>query len=195
MRRSWVWGMGIIVVLSTCATAGQVWAGDDDPSEAAPKPKYGRGPGLVDRLFTPSEKPAEKKPTKKEMDKKETDKKAKDKAAKPATENAAAIRAREQAAWERRSQVCLKLMDLANQQNDMDLYRRAEELEQRAWAVYLQRTAHLPAGSLAAETDEEIIARRLGDKPTGVKSGAALTSGTAKNKDRNSQAAAREEKP
>jgi hypothetical protein len=195
MRRLWLWRLGIAVVLITCATAGLARAGDDDTPEPAPKPRYGRGPGLMDRLLAPTERPAEKKPVKKETDKKETDKKAKDRADKPAAESAAAIRAREQAAWERRSQVCLKLMDLANQQNDMDLYRRAEELEQRAWAVYLQRTAHLPAGSLAAETDEEIIARRLGEKTTAGKNNAALTSGTAKNKDRNSQAAAREEKP
>jgi hypothetical protein len=146
----------------------------------------------MDRLFMPTEKPAEKKPVKKEADKKETDKKVKDKLA---AESPAAIRAREQAAWERRSQVCLKLMDLANQQNDMDLYRRAEELEQRAWAVYLQRTAHLPAANIAAETDEEIIARRLGEKTATGKSDAALASGAAKNKDRNNQTAAREEKP
>jgi hypothetical protein len=158
--------------------------------DAAPKPKYGRGPGLMDRLFTPAEKPVEQKPVKKE-----SDKKAKDKTDKPATESAAAIRAREQAAWERRSQVCLKLMDLANQQNDMDLYRRAEELEQRAWAVYLQRTAHLPASSIAAETDEEIIARRLGENSATAKGAAGLTSRTAKSKDSNSQAASREEKP
>ena len=100
----------------------------------------------------------------------------------------------EQAAFERRSQVCLRLMDLANQQNDMELYRRAEELEQRAWAVYLQRTAHLPAGNLAAETDEEIIARRLRDNSTAAKP-VDLTSGKTKGKDRDSQAAVREGKP
>jgi hypothetical protein len=183
--------MGLTLIASLSAANGRVWADDnDDKPEPAPKAKFGRGPGLMDRLFMPSPKPAEKKSAKKDADKK-----PKDKAEKPAPEGPTAVRAREQAAFERRSQVCLRLMDLANQQNDMELYRRAEELEQRAWAVYIQRTAHLPISNLAVDTDEQILDRHLGDKKTTAKSAKDLKAGTAKVKDGDSQAAVREVKP
>jgi len=192
MRRMWVWGFGLTLIAVLSAATGCAWADDDDDDAPQPasKAKFGRGPGLMDRLFMVSPKPAEKKPANKDADKKPNDK-----VRKPATEGPAAVRAREQAAFERRSQVCLRLMDLANQQNDMELYRRAEELEQRAWAVYIQRTSHLPISNLAVETDEQILDRHLGDKKTTAKSAKDLKAGTAKVKDGDSQAAVREVKP
>jgi hypothetical protein len=188
MRRAWFWGLGLTVIAGLGAAAAR--AGDDDSEKpAAPaKSVYGRGPGLLDKFFSSNDKPAAKKPAKKEEEKAAKD--LGDKPAKPAVESPAAIRAREQAALERRMQVCLKLMDLANQHNDEELYRRAEELDKKAWAVYRQRTAHLPSGNAAA-SDEEVLDRHLGKKSAGAEAG-SLTSETAKAKDRNSQAAVRE---
>jgi hypothetical protein len=178
----------MIVGLGATAARG----GDDDAEKpAAPaKSTYGRGPGLLDRFFSSNEKPAAKKPAKKEADKGAKDNS--DKPAKPAAESPSAVRAREEAALERRMQVCLKLMDIANQHNDMELYRRAEELNDKAWTVYRQRTAHLPSGNAAA-SDEEVLDRHLGNKTTAAEA-AGLTSESAKAKDRNSQAAVREVK-
>jgi hypothetical protein len=191
MRRAWLWGFGLTVIFSLGITA--VRADDDDEKPAGPaKTTYGRGPGLMDRLFKSSEKPTTKKPGKKDAESPAKEKA--DKPEKPAVDSAGAIRAREQAALERRMQVCLRLMDLANQQNDEELYRRAEELDKKAWAVYRQRTAHLPGGN-AAESDEEVLDRHLGNKSAAAPNAGSLTSGTAKAKDRNSQAAVREVKP
>jgi hypothetical protein len=191
MRQAWLWGFGLTVIVSLGATVAR--AGEDDEKPAGPaKTTYGRGPGLMERLFKSSEKPEAKKPAKKEAD--NAAKEKADKPEKPAVDSAVAIRAREQAAFERREQVCLRLMDLANQQNDQESYRRAEELNAKAWAVYRLRTAHLPAGN-AAESDEEVLDRHLGNKSAAATNVGNLTSGTAKAKDRNSQAAVREVKP
>jgi hypothetical protein len=171
---------------------GQNWAragDDDDDDKPAPrKVHYGRGPGLMDRLWQPSEKPAEKKPVEKK-DKAATDKPAESPSA--VLESPAMVRKREQTAWERRLQVCLRLMDLADQNNDDRLYRQAEELEQRAWAVYLQRTAHLPSGSVRTESDEQILDRHLGNRTSGARS---ATTSAGKGKDRDSQSASLEDK-
>jgi hypothetical protein len=163
---------------------GVAIAGDDDDKPAPRKIHYGRGPGLMERMWQPSEKPPEKKTA---------EKKDKPAAEKPVSvvETAATVRKREQEAWERRLQVCLRLMDLANQNNDDQLYRQAEELEQRAWAVYLQRTAHLPSSSVRTESDEQILDRHLGNVAGSAQSPAGPA---AKGKDRESQSASVEGK-
>ena len=191
MRRAWLLGVALTVIVAMGSSAAR--AGDDDEEKPASPPKstYGRGPGLLDRLFMSSDKPAPKKSAPKDEPKSAKDKS--DKPEKAAKESPVSIRAREQAALERRMQVCLKLMDLANQQNDEELYRRAEELDKKAWAVYRQRTAHLPAGS-AAGSDEEVLERHLGNKSAAVQDTGSLTSGTAKANDRTSQASLREVK-
>ena len=55
---------------------------------------------------------------------------------------AEALRA-EQDAWQRRMDVCLKLKQIALDQNDEPLARQADELERQATALYHQRTARL----------------------------------------------------
>src|SRR5262249_2994337 len=186
-----LWGLGLTLLIGLSAATGRTRAGDDDTPEGGPKAKYGRGPGLMERLFLPGEKPVEKKPARMETPKADKEKAE----TKPVVESPATIRAREQAAWERRMRVCLKLMDLANQTNDDELYRRAEELEQRAWTVYQMRTQHLPSSNASSESDEAVLDRHLGNKTGAVKNADALTPGSAKGKDRTSQAAVREVKP
>jgi len=191
MRRAWLMGLGLTLIVGLAASAARAEDDDDEKPATPTKPAYGRGPGLLDRLFMSSEKAAAKKPAQKE-----DGKVAKDKSStksKTAKESAVSIRAREQSALERRMQVCLKLMDIANQQNDEELYRRAEELDKKAWAVYRQRTAHLPAGS-ATGSDEDVLERHLGNKSAALEDTEKLTSGTAKANDRDSQASLREVK-
>ncbi|MCI0459230.1 MAG: hypothetical protein L0Z62_19940 [Gemmataceae bacterium] len=79
---------------------------------------------------------------------------------KPA-EAAAVVRAREEAAFLRRRDVCLKLQEIAIRTRDEELLRKVEELDQMAWHTYMQRTAHLPSSAGAFEADEQTLAQRL----------------------------------
>jgi hypothetical protein len=184
----------ITLLIGLGVAVGQTRAADedDDKPAAAPKAKYGRGPGLVQRLFQSNEKPADKKPAANKP--KATDEKQAEKKPVSAPEGAVAVRAKEEAAWIRRLQVCDRLKNLANQNNDDELYRQAEELEQRAWAVYLQRTAHLPASNATSETDEQILDRHLGNRTSAADTADALTPAAAKAKDRRGQSASLEGK-
>src|SRR5205823_6667459 len=77
--------------------------------------------------------------------------------AKPATlvDAAVAERSRQEAALLRRLQVCDKLKDIAVRNQDQELLRQAEELEERAQATYAQRTAHVPGSNRRSEGDEK----------------------------------------
>jgi hypothetical protein len=180
-----MWGLGMTLLIGLGVSAGTVRAGDDDEDNPAPrKVHYGRGPGLMERMWLPSQKPVEKKTAEKK------EKPAAEKPA-PVIETPTMVRKREQEAWERRLQVCLRLMDLANQNNDDQLYRQAEDLEQRAWAVYLQRTAHLPSGGVRGESDEQILDRHLGSVTNSIH---GVTGQAATSKERDSQSASVEGK-
>lgn len=78
----------------------------------------------------------------------------------PAAELPTVVRARETAECLRRVAVCDRLRAIALQANDNELLRKADQLENRAWEVYRQRTAHLPAGDVAA--DQRLLDRHLG---------------------------------
>ena len=82
-------------------------------------------------------------------------------------ESPAARQAREKADYLRRSAVCLKLHDIANQNNDEELHRKADQLDQRAFAIYVNHTAQGSSES-GMQADERILERRLGQTgPTG----------------------------
>jgi len=74
-----------------------------------------------------------------------TEPKAPVKAGPTARELAIAQREKEKANFMRRSDACLKLKQIALDTGDDELHRRAEELNDRAWSIYLQRTAALPS--------------------------------------------------
>jgi hypothetical protein len=65
----------------------------------------------------------------------------------------------------RRAEVCLRLRQIALDTGNEDLQRLADELEERAWAIYRQKTANLPitAQPLNAEmqTMGEIPAKKV----------------------------------
>ncbi len=52
-----------------------------------------------------------------------------------------ARRAKEEADYLKRESACLRLMEIATQIDDPQLYKRAQELNDRAWKIYLQRTS------------------------------------------------------
>lgn len=60
-------------------------------------------------------------------------------------------RAREQATLLRRLAVCDQLRMVAARKDDNVLMRRADALDERAWQIYTQRIAHLPAGRAVGE--------------------------------------------
>jgi hypothetical protein len=64
----------------------------------------------------------------------------------------------EQAAWERRMAVCLKLREVAVERSDDALLRQADDLERQATSLYHARTAALglPKGRPAEALDREL---------------------------------------
>jgi len=63
----------------------------------------------------------------------------------------AAQLAQAQADWLRRQEVCLRLRDIAHETGDDDLWRQADQLEQRAWDAFVQQTGRGPAVPAADE--------------------------------------------
>jgi hypothetical protein len=80
----------------------------------------------------------------------------------PVAPSAAALQAKEKADWLRRIAVCDKLKEIAELKNDDELRRKADQLDRRAWDMYLKRTASLPMGDTGVQADERILERRLG---------------------------------
>jgi len=148
---------------------------------------------VFDRMFAPAPKPQPKK-TAARSEKEPAEKKATVAAKPSAADELTAERDREEKAYLRRLGVCLKLYEIAEQTNDEELQRKAHELEQRIWAVYAQRTSHLPAGDVEPDADEQAVEKRLrSPKPNGLKLGDALL--RDKNQDRNGLAVSREVNP
>ncbi len=76
-------------------------------------------------------------------------------------ESAAALQAREKANYLRRIAVCDRLRDIAFQTKDNELFRKADQLDQRAYAIYMKHSAQVP-GDMALQADERILEQRLG---------------------------------
>jgi hypothetical protein len=68
-------------------------------------------------------------------------------------ERAEAVRQRELKDYLRRIDVCDKLAQVAEDTNDQQLLSRVEEMKERVWAVYQQRTANLAPAGMPSETD------------------------------------------
>jgi hypothetical protein len=62
---------------------------------------------------------------------------------KPSRDPIAKLRDQELANWLRRTDVCLKLMEVADQTGDENLRKKAQELDRRARAAYERRIAEL----------------------------------------------------
>jgi len=142
MRRVGLWGGCAVLLLALGLGAGSAApppVDDDDdapvvgPNPAA-RPRDGWNP-FITRTFGLDKKPAAKK--------------ADAPAPRPPaqTETAAAIRRLEEAKLHRRQEVCQRLREIALETNDSGLEQIAEELDARAFKVYMDRTAHLPGGS------------------------------------------------
>jgi hypothetical protein len=181
-------------VLVALGAAAVSWAGEPDEDDARPAAKQNSWfGGWFGSKPKPAATPA--KGDKAKSDK--TDAKGKDATARGAAvvDTAAAVRAREEAAYLRRLEVCDRIREIAESTNDEKLYSLATELSQRVWDVYTQRTAHLPSGRGDLDLDEQLLEKNLspggaaGSRPPSPLTHAATGKGG------NSRAAAREEQP
>ena len=90
----------------------------------------------------------------------------------PAEMVQAALKA-EYEAWERRVGVCLRLRQIALEGNDEALMRQADELEQRANALYQARVSALGVPKVKAPLPTAAALELLPEKPPGAKATAA----------------------
>jgi hypothetical protein len=76
-------------------------------------------------------------------------------------DRAANDREREENAYFRRMAVCDRLMQLAVQNNDQQQQSRIEQLKERVWDIYENRTKHLAGTPMAPEADETVLEKSL----------------------------------
>jgi hypothetical protein len=164
MNRWGAWGLEIALCMALgTATVTAADPADDESSSANAVPGHGSFFNTLNRWFAPTQKPAPKKP-KPAPKKKDAEKTEAAPAKTPTMVDVAAVeRERELQSLLRRQQVCLKLMQIAAETHDEELQRKAEGLDERARAVYSQRTAHLPSCKNGVfESDEKILEKHLG---------------------------------
>jgi hypothetical protein len=159
MRVLGAWGVTLALLLGV----GPAFAGSDDGATAGDNGSSTSGGNWFTRWFYPAAKPPEKPavPTDVEKIKKEKDD---PKEAKPLP-SAADQRLQEQAKYFRRLSVCDRLKEIADATNDAALWKRANELDGRAWDVYTQSTAHLPAAQVFFKSDKKTLEKHLGQLP------------------------------
>jgi hypothetical protein len=80
-------------------------------------------------------------------------------------ERAEAVRQRELKNYLRRIDVCDKLAQIAEDTNDPQLLNEIEEIKERVWAVYQQRTANLIPGASSELADVPVPGDPLSRKP------------------------------
>lgn len=74
----------------------------------------------------------------------------------------AAARVRAEMELLRRQEVCDKLREIALQNGDDELRRKADQLDQRAWEAYLQKTGRTQGNRGALTADEQALEAGLG---------------------------------
>ena len=159
MRTLGSWGM--LVTLGTILAAASVQAGDDKdekPVKRRATTQWKRttvwqAMGRATGLESPPEakKPADKKTAEKKPDpkKKETATVAAKKDL--VIDDEGDTQSREEAAYLRRSAAALKLQEIAVHTDDPELMKRAEQLNEQAWAAYSQRSMERGAVPAADE--------------------------------------------
>ena len=78
-----------------------------------------------------------------------------------ALEQAMIIRNREEAALHRRWRVCDRMRQIALELQDKQLEQQADQLNERAWQIYVQRTSQFAVGQQLKNQDEQILTDRL----------------------------------
>lgn len=164
MRRLGVLGLGAALLLGW----GTAALAEPDDGNDAPRPAVqdtGSNVWGGHLLFGKKRAPARTPPPKPAKDKPPPRAETAAKPA-PAVIDAAAVRAREEAAYLRRMDVCLKLKEIAERTNDAELGRLADQLDERAKDVYFRRIAALPASRAEPDLDERLLGQH--DELTGA---------------------------
>jgi hypothetical protein len=152
MRRMGAGMTAVVLLAGLAASSASAQDTDGDLHSATPQPK-----AWWDGWFTPAAKP-----DKHEVKKSEP-------AVTPAPvapspiEAAAVARQRERADLNRRMEVCNRLTEIAVQNNDAAMKTQSDQLLERAWDLYQQRTAALPASGSSPE--EAPLDRPRSSKP------------------------------
>jgi hypothetical protein len=140
-------GLGVVSV----ASAQDVPSGAEEKPAATSRTGF---QGVFRKWFGPPSTGTEKKPgarAEKDAAKKSPPAKA------VVHDEAAVVRAREEAALLRRLAVCDRLKEIAYESGNEELQRKAEQLDQRAWAVYSQHTANFtPAGGRGGRVENAL---------------------------------------
>ena len=160
MRRLGAWGLGVALLIGWGTAAGAA----DNPSDggnAKPAARDNGGGGWFSRWFGTKNSVPAKPPEDKSREKDAETLKASAKLA-TGVDESATVRAREEAALLRRMAVCLKIKQIAEQNDDDRLYKVAEELDHRAFNIYLQRIANLPASRADVNLDEHLLEKHAG---------------------------------
>ncbi|MBI3408641.1 MAG: hypothetical protein HY040_09825 [Planctomycetes bacterium] len=164
-RSFWAWVLALGVSLGTVGLA----RADDDASAAS-------NGNWFTRMFR--RQPAAPK----------TDEKARVAAANvPQAESAAQVRVRAQMELMRRQEVCDKMREIAFQTSDDELRRQADQLDQRAWDAYVQKTSRVAGTRMLTPDEQALESRLMGGTGQQVLSGA----GAAGRRPNQSQAASR----
>jgi hypothetical protein len=132
----WTWALALALGVGAAALA----RADDDEVKPAKTGSW------FTRLFSRNSAAKKVDPKKGELDA-------------PASASPALVRQKALAELMRRQEVCQRLREIALQTGDMDLNRKSEALDQRAYDVYLLRTGG-SKGNLSP--DEQILEGRLG---------------------------------
>jgi hypothetical protein len=153
MRIGAGWTAAVLLAgLSASAASAQGYY-DGDLHSASPKPK-----SWFENLY--SSAPATKPP-----DKKGDDVEPPTPVGPSPVQLASASRQRERAALDRRNEVCDRLMEIAVRNNDEAMQTQIEQLRDRAWDIYQQRTAGLSSpGPMADPADEKPTAAKPSPK-------------------------------
>jgi hypothetical protein len=139
------WGLAAALFVG-CATCGLAASDDGDDAGARPAAQGSSGSWLTRWLGSaPAKAP---KPDKAASKAKATPRPA------LVADDAATVRAREEAALLRRMEVCIKLKQIAEQTGDADLHQQADQLDERCSEVYRRRITNLAASHASAEDAE-----------------------------------------
>lgn len=164
MRRLAVWLSGGLLLVAVGACGG-VRAGEPDTKPATKTNWYGPTWQWGSKPAARKAAPKSTRPAPKEKPAEKTDKTAASGPTKPSS--LAAQRAVEETEYHRRIAVCDRLLQIATQNSDDELRQLAEELSERAWTVYQQRTANLTSVH-TADVDAALLEKNVPLGPYGA---------------------------
>lgn len=188
MRRIGAWRFEIALLVGLGALLPALGAPPDDEDEAPPQTGWRFAPWIQKKIDRSKPKPKPKKPAAKPAVE-QTKAPAAPVKPPPVVDDAGVQRAKEEKAFLRRVAVCDQLLKIAQETRDEELERKAMELNDRAWSLYNDRVAALPAGT-TLDADIQVVERHI--SPNGRSTGTSLYQPTSKD---NGSRASREVKP